>query len=341
MRTTKLYTMKKIFTLLLLVMAISAGAQQYNNEWIHYNQTYYKFKVGTAGLYRISKTVLDAAGIGNTQVEFFELWRNGEQVPFYPSVPSGVLPANGYIEFWGKPNDGKPDKDLYRDPAFQHTTATSLITDSAAYFLSVNANQSGFRIFNGTNDVASNTLPVEPYFMYTAGHYFKNKMNNGFAAVVGEYVYSSSYDKGEFWSSNNVFLGAPITATESNLYVFNGGPGSSLSFGAAGLALNPRNVKVAINNTEVKDTLMDYFNDLHTSVPFPTALIASNSAVVKFSNTGTASNDRYVVSYFEINYPRLFNFGGNSNFEFKLPADNDGYYIEISNFNGGSVAPVL
>jgi len=333
--------MKKIFTLLLLVMAISAGAQQYNNEWIHYNQTYYKFKVGTSGLYRISKTVLDAAGIGNTQVEFFELWRNGEQVPFYPSVPSGVLPANGYIEFWGKPNDGKPDKDLYRDPAFQHTTATSLITDSAAYFLSVNANQSGFRIFNGTNDVASNTLPVEPYFMYTAGHYFKNKMNNGFAAVVGEYVYSSSYDKGEFWSSNNVFLGAPITATESNLYVFNGGPGSSLSFGAAGLALNPRNVKVAINNTEVKDTLMDYFNDLHTSVPFPTALIASNSAVVKFSNTGTASNDRYVVSYFEINYPRLFNFGGNSNFEFKLPADNDGYYIEISNFNGGSVAPVL
>ena len=147
MRTTKLYTMKKIFTLLLLFAAFSAGAQQFNNEWIRFNQTYYKFRVGSNGLFRIPKSALDAAGIGNTQIEFFELWRNGEQVPFYPSVPSGVLPANGYIEFWGRINDGKPDNPMYRDPAYQHTTATSLVSDSSTYFLSVNANQSGFRIF--------------------------------------------------------------------------------------------------------------------------------------------------------------------------------------------------
>ncbi len=341
MRTTKLYTMKKIFTLLLLVMAFSAGAQQYNNEWIRFNQTYYKFKVGNNGLYRIPKTALDAAGIGTTQVEFFELWHNGEQVPFYPSVPSGALPANGYIEFWGRINDGKADNPMYRDPAYQHTTAVSLITDSSTYFLSVNANQSGFRIFDGTNDVASNTLPVEPYFMYTLGHYFKLKQNLGFAAVVGEYVYSSSYDKGEFWSSNNVFNSAPVITTENNLYVYNAGPSSTFNFGATGIALNPRTVNVSINNTVIKDTMMDYFNDIHTAVPFPTALISSNSAAVKFVNTAASTSDRYVVSYYELNYPRTFNFDNKTNFEFKLPADNDGYYIEITNFNSGSLAPVL
>jgi hypothetical protein len=93
MQTKKLLTMKKIFTLVMLLFAMNSFSQQYNNEWIRFNQTYYKFKVGTAGVYRIPKTVLDAAGIGNTAVQFFELWRNGEPVPFYPSVPSGPLPS--------------------------------------------------------------------------------------------------------------------------------------------------------------------------------------------------------------------------------------------------------
>ena len=341
MKKLKLFTMKKIFTLFLLLAGYAAVSQQYNNEWIRFNQTYYKFKVANAGVYRISKTALDAAGIGNTQVQFFELWRNGQPVPFYPSVPSGTLPSNGYIEFWGKPNDGKADKAMYRDPAYQHTDVTSLITDSSAYFLSINTNQSGFMIYDASNDVASNTLPVEPFFMYTVGNYFKNRINLGFAAVVGEYVYSSSYDKGEYWSSGNILPSGPLNSTQNNLYVFNGGPGSSLRFGASGIALNPRTVKVSVNATEIKDTLMDYFNDVHTSVPFPTSLISSNSAAIKFTNGSPVSSDRFVVSYYELTYPREFDFDGKSNFEFKLPADNDGYYLEITNFNNGTVAPVL
>lgn len=341
MRSTKLFTMKKIFTLIFLLAACTSMAQQYNNEWIRFNQTYYKFKVGTAGVYRITKSALDAAGIGNTQVQFFELWRNGQAIPFYPSVSSGTLPANGYIEFWGKPNDGKPDGPMYRDPAFQHTDASSLVTDSSSYFLSINTNQSGFMIFDASNDVSSNTLPVEPYFMHKVGTYFKSRMNQGFAAVVGEYVYSSSYDKGEFWSSGTFGPAGPLLSTINNLYVYNAGPSSVLKFGAVGNALNPRTVKVAINGTQVIDTLMDYFNDVHGSISFPTALISSNTAAVRFTNGATINTDRIVVSHYELNYPRLFDFDGKKNFEFVLPADNDGYYLEITNFNNGSTAPVL
>jgi len=341
MQTKKLLTMKKIFTLVMLLFAMNSFSQQYNNEWIRFNQTYYKFKVGTAGVYRIPKTVLDAAGIGNTAVQFFELWRNGEPVPFYPSVPSGPLPSDGYIEFWGRPNDGKPDLPMYRDPAYQHTTATSLLNDSSTYFLSVNTNQSGFIIFDGNNDVASNTLAVEPYFMHTAGRYFQNRMNLGFAAVVGEYVYSSSYDKGEYWSSTPFGPAAPLTNTFSNMQVFAGGPASTFRFGASGNALNPRSVKVAINGTDVIDTVMDYFNDVNTSVSFSTGLISSGAATIRFTNGSPIGSDRMVVSYCEITYPHLFNFEGKKNFEFTLPADNDGYYLEITNFNYGAVAPVL
>lgn len=340
MRMKKLLTMKRILLAILMLIAVN-GMAQFNNEWIRHTQTYYKFKVGKTGLFRIPKTALDAAGIGNTQVQFFELWRNGKAVPFYPSVSSGVLPSNGYIEFWAKLNDGIPDKPMYRDPNYQHNTTHSLIQDSATYFLSVNTNQSGFVFFDGMNDIASNTLPVEPYFMHKVGNYYKNRMNPGFAAVVGEYVYSSSYDKGEFWSSGLIGPSAPLNTTINNLNVYASGPATTLKFGAAGNALNPRTVRVAVNNTLVSDTIMDYFNDVNASITIPTALINTGVAAMRFTNNSTVGTDRMVVSYFELLYPRQFNFENKTNFEFTLPADDDGYYLEITNFNYGTQAPVL
>lgn len=326
---------------MLLVAGYTVAAQQYNNEWINYNQTYYKFKVGKTGIFRIPKTVLDGVGIGNTPVENFELWRNGERVAFYPSVPNGPLPADGYLEFWATINDGKPDKAMYRDPAFQHTDHNSLITDTASYFLSVNTNQSGLRYVNVTNDVAGNTLPAEPYFMYTAGNYFKNTVNQGFAAVVGEYVYSSSYDKGEFTSSGSITPASPLSSNMSNLHPYTGGPDATFRFGAVGNALNPRTVKVKVNGVDLIDTLMDYFNDVHTSLTVPAATLSPATVTVQFNNTSQIATDRMVVSYYEWTYPRLFNFGGATNFEFTLPARPEGYYLEIVNFNLGTLAPIL
>ena len=73
--------MKRILLLLLIAFSLSAGAQVYNNEWIDYNKTYYKFKVATAGLYRISQTALASIGLENTNADYFQLWRNGKQIP--------------------------------------------------------------------------------------------------------------------------------------------------------------------------------------------------------------------------------------------------------------------
>ncbi len=334
--------MKRILLLLMMLGFLSTHAQKFNNEWIRPGQTYYKFKVAKSGLFRISKTALDAAGIGSTDVGFFELWKNGERVPFFTSVENGTLPANGYIEFWGEPNDGKADKALYRKPEYQHTERTSLLTDTAVYFLSVNTNRSGFSIFDFGNDVASNTNPVEKYFMHTVGRYFKNTINNGYAVVVGEYLYSSSYDKGEYWSSQeftpaNSLKPGPI----ANLFVDSSGATSTLRIGASGNALNTRSVQVTLNNTKLIDTIMDYFNDLHTSVEFPTSMIFNNSANVQVANASSTSTDRMVVSYYEISYPRRFNFGGEKNFKFSLPGKNEGYYLEITNFSAGAATPVL
>src|SRR5690349_20577636 len=109
--------MKKILFALLLTWSFVAKAQVYNNEWIDYSKTYYQFTVGENGLYRIPQSVLDSAGLGSITAHDFQLWRNGQQVPIYTSVNSGVFSSSDYIEFWGRMNDGEPDNELFRNPS--------------------------------------------------------------------------------------------------------------------------------------------------------------------------------------------------------------------------------
>src|SRR5947207_7438490 len=165
--------MKRSLLILFICSGFIAKAQPYNNEWIDYSKTYYKFKVGSNGLYRISQATLNSIGLGSTSAQNFQLWRNGEEISLYTSVASGPLGASDYIEFWGNMNDGKPDKQLYRDPNQQLNDRWSLQTDTAAYFLTVNSSTLNKRYSVTANNVAGNILPVEPYFMHTLGNYFK------------------------------------------------------------------------------------------------------------------------------------------------------------------------
>ena len=145
--------MRKYFLILMsCFICYNAVAQQYYNEWIDYSKTYYKFKIATTGLYRINQNNLPAA-LQIVPAEQFQLWRNGKEIAVYTSVATGVLPANGYIEFWGEKNDGLPDRNLYKDPNNQLSTDLSLETDTAAYFLTINAGNN-LRITDDANNVS-------------------------------------------------------------------------------------------------------------------------------------------------------------------------------------------
>ncbi|MCH5600628.1 hypothetical protein [Niabella ginsengisoli] len=176
---------------------LSAAAQQFNNEWIDYSKTYYKFKVGSNGLYRIPQSVLAAANLSNTNVAAFQLWRNGQEIPIYTSSQTGTLPAAGYIEFWGEANDGKPDQILYRNPNDQINNSKSLFTDSAAYFLTVNLNGGNKRLTPAENNIPTG-VAAEPYFMHKEGIYLNETIHLGpYSGAVSEAAYSASYEVGE------------------------------------------------------------------------------------------------------------------------------------------------
>jgi hypothetical protein len=179
--------------------------------------------------------------------------------------------------------------------------------------------------------------------MHTLGNYFRNRINPGWAALVqNSYVYSSAYDKGEGWTSNNIDSGVTLSLAHNNLHVYASGPAPTFRINASGNAINARSFRVKINGTTIVQQTMDYFEYLKYQTPFDLSVISPGNATVNITNeTTSVATDRMVVAQYEINYPRQFDFDNAKNFAFELPANINGNYVEISNFNYGSTAPVL
>ncbi len=335
--------MKRFLLSLLLFTGLLAQAQPFNNEWINYSNTYYKFNVWVTGVYRINQSTLSSLGLGSTPAEQFQLWRNGEQVPLYTSVQTGPFGGGDYIEFWGEMNDGKPDKALFRDPDYQLVDKWSAQNDTAVFFLTVNAAGSNLRLNPTTNDIAGNTLLPEPYFMYTNVTTYGEIFNPGYAAVVGSNVYSSAYDIGEAFTSSNLGTGGTRSVILSNLALYTGpgAPDATFKVNAAGNALNPRQLVVKLNGDTIVNRTMDFFDYAKAVAPVTLAQISSGTANIAIINGCTFPNDRLVIAKNELIYPRQFNFGNSRNFYFELPANTSGNYLEISNFNYNAVPPVL
>lgn len=335
--------MKKLLIPILLLLASSVHAQL-NNSWIDYNKTYYKFYVGKDTLCRIPQSTLAAVGLGSVNADQFQLWRNGQQVRIFTSVTGTALGAGDYIEFWGEMNDGKADKQLYKDPNYQYADRYSLETDTVAYFLTVNPAGGNLRYVNTANPSPSAATP-DAYFMRKVDIYYKQQINRGTAKVVGEYVYSSAYDDGEGWTSFDVAPCCDFTQEIFNLNVYTAGPANSLSVrvNAFGNADNARNLRVKIFGNVIYDSPMPYFMGTRVDLNnLPLTLLQNpNYVPVYVNNNSSITNDRIVVPYLGITYPATFNFNNQKNFYFELAASATGNYLVIDNVNYGAVAPIL
>ncbi|MEO8712369.1 MAG: C25 family cysteine peptidase, partial [Parafilimonas sp.] len=330
--------MRKYFLILIsCIVCFNAVAQQYYNEWIDYSKTYYKFKIATTGLYRINKTNLPVA-VQNIPAEQFQLWRNGKEIAVYTSVVSGTLPADGYIEFYGQKNDGLPDKNLYKDPNNQLSTDLSLETDTVAYFLTTNKGNN-LRITDGVNDVANNNLPPDQSFIYHYRYDFQNMLNRGRAVYYGTNVYSSTYDIGEWWSSNEINPNSPLTINAGNLYAANTGT-PQLNVSVAGNSVvngANRKIIISVNGSEViNSNAILNMNAGVLSSNVNNNLINSASTSFTIADNNLLTDDRIVAGFIDLSYARQFIFDGTSKFSFSLSATTVGNYLKITNFGSSN-----
>ena len=326
-------TLKRFLIFLLLTNCVLAGySQSLRNEWIDYSKTYYKFKLNTTGIYRITQAQLNTLGIGGVPASQYKLWRNGVEVPLY----TASLAGNGYIEFFGEQNDGKPDTDLYLNASYQQRDDRSLETDWATYFLTVSAGANA-RLEPVTTDL-SNPGTALPYFNYKKEVLFGDQLAKGRAAYISSfYIYSSSYDVGEGFRSNatdnyNADLSAlKVYKADQNLKM-------DFSLAASGSFVGKRNIVTSLKDSLVAaQDVFDYNAYTNTVQNLSTSVVENDHVNLKITSTGGS----FFIAKYSLTYPRLFDFDNQTNFRFDLPANGAGNYLEISNFNHSGGTPVL
>jgi len=329
-------------------------AQAYNNEWIDYSKTYYKFKIGPfgfdgqgwpvkKGIVRIPRATLAAAGLGAVPAGQLQLWRDGQEIPVYVSCGAGVPGPNDFIEFWGEIEDGTADNALYTNPASQASDYWSLETDSSTYFITVNSRGNNKRLTFAANETAPAGMQPQANFMYTTGRYYRSQINGGLGAKYGQDImYSASYEAGEGFTSPAVNPLTPLYWAQGGLFADVTGAPATVSFCLAGNAFASRTASVFFNNQLLGQYPANYFNIVNRSTGnINPSLLASDSLLVTFTDASQTNDDNFVVASAQLTYARKFNFGGKPSFEFTLDSSASGRYIKISNFSAGSGLPVL
>jgi len=325
--------------MLIATCFVSAFSQSYRNEWIDYSKTYYKFKLATTGIYRITKTQLDALGIGTADASAYKLWRNGVEIPLRTPVATGVLGASDYLEFFGERNDGKPDTEMYPDSNYQTNKAYSLETDSASYFLTTNAGANA-RLANTTYSLSGAGSPL-PYFMHTLQGSYNDMLWGGNAAYTsGEYVRSATYDQGEGWVKNKTNY---LEIALDDLKSYSAGPNMTLKTSGSGAFVGgrPVNIYLGAGTPAVDSTYNSGFDAFNLSVSVPVSRLQSDGTRYYLYTKGGDEFSQVFVGQYSLTYPHIFDFENKSLFDFTIGASAAGNYLEISNFNTGGVDPIL
>ena len=332
------------------LFSFSLRAQPYGNEWIQYNQTYYRIPVSSEGFYRIPFSSL-LSFIPNLSVVnpgLFALYRNGEQVPLFFSGGSSFT-SGDYFEFYGYPNDGEADRDLYYQPAYQPHTFYSLFTDTAIYYLTINGNTNNRRIVNFPNDL-SNPPVKEPSYRHISRVLSNNAVFNGRSYYVGtDPLYKPVFDEGEGFCGGTYFGSVSDGSNQSTALSisvptpFSAGGNALLRTVYANNSPEDHRVQIRSNGILVYTDTQSNFALKKVDIPLSATSVGTPATSVVFTAVDNAISKRQnALFYTEIEYSRQFNFENRTVFAFQVSADGSNEkYLEINNFNAGGAPPVL
>jgi hypothetical protein len=344
--------LKNIITILLFcATALSLKAQQYGNEWINYNQFYYKFALVKDSVYRLSLSQLFAAGLPATvQGDNLQIFHDGVEIPIYVSQ-SSTLNTNDYIDFYGEKAKGNLDARLYKNPNLQLNPNLNLVSDTSFYFVTFNSSTANKRFAPRAN-IISNPPLKEDYFWDRIRIDYRSEFVTGFSDPIGGqsigstyYNLNSSQYEEEGYVRKTTTNVDSISLNCSNPFKVAGGPFGVLKTTVVGKSfITSHRIKLHANGTEIADSSFSSFDFRKFNIAIPmTSLTATNKMNIRYTplNGTPAVIDRYGVSFIDFYYPRLFNFNNQKSFLFELNPKIGDYYIEINNFDYGSVAPRL
>ena len=308
-------------------------AQNLGNEWVDYNQQYFKLKITQKGIYQLSFSDLKTAGFPtNINPEKIQLFRFGqEQAIFIKGEKDKRLDETDFIEFYAEGNNGELDSLLYSPTLSQPHQYYSLFSDTASYFLTYHVdNQLGkrMRVYQKAN---TQNIKPELFHLEESLQLFTSSYAQGQPDPVGVSLYSgvlnSNYDYGRGWTgeilNRNVFINfdfdlrniIKLEAQKLQIEVhFNGrSAGEHLIENWVGNNLNQR----LLDTT----TLNNYYTKkINKIVNFQD--ITNDTFRLSTRSVGSQI-DQYSVSYIKLTYPQNFDMQDVLEKIFYLPKNNN------------------
>ncbi|MEA3446920.1 MAG: C25 family cysteine peptidase [Bacteroidota bacterium] len=314
-------------------------AQEYGNEWINYDQEYYRISVTEDGIYRLPYQELVNSGFpaGSIDPRWIQLFYQGEEQAIYiqGEGTNGIFDPNGYIEFYGKRNRGYKDTIMFDEPGNCINPDHSLFADTAAYYLTYNNSFNNRRMSYETDD------DFVAYSSYLSPWCIKHLREN----YTSRYYPASSkslYSRSEGWLDN-----ATITLETSRSKTLNlsglasSGANVEIELAVAGtpnieiVSYVPHHLKVNFLGETRIDELYTGYDFIRKTFSFPPGDVTENITFT-FSSHDTQApqyNDNNKVSYIDITYPHTYNFPTSNTYEFYLkPGSGDKDLLEITGF---------
>ncbi|HNQ66763.1 MAG TPA: C25 family cysteine peptidase [Bacteroidales bacterium] len=335
----------KLYIFILLLLIIISGkysiAQSYANEWINYNQQYFKIHISEDGVYRIPYATLLSSGIpvGSLDPRNIQIFHNGEEQYIYihGENSSGIWDPGSYIEFYGKRNRGDLDLDFYDNPANQVNPDYSFYNDTSVYFLTWNFSTSNRRMTNHNNTEYSQYIP------YAQGYCYKNIRVN-YTGAYYEGSIRSLFTEGEGWFDAQVIVvDAPCSKTINVPNYFSGTANTYFEITVAGVPANqvmssvPHHLKVEFLGQVRIDRTYSGYQFVKENITLPSSSLTNPVQFTFTANDAIQPEvpDRNAVSYINIKYPHTWDFENLNYFDFYLPINysSEKDYIEITNFN--------
>ncbi|HHH50401.1 MAG TPA: hypothetical protein ENK52_05430, partial [Saprospiraceae bacterium] len=310
----------------------------YGNEWINYNQSYYKITIVEEGVYRLTQNDLATAGVFNSSTipkgQDFQLFYQGKEVPIYVTNV-GTWGNNDYLEFYAQINKGEIDQYLYEEKNQQLNLDYNLFTDTASYFLTWNTSVEKKRIIAIDNDL--NNLPdSETHCLVSLKENYHNYYSRGKKYVSSD-GWASRFDLVEGWSKNTFATNQNITLKLQNLYSDNSTSKLNVRFFSE---KGDHEITIKANGAVIKNDSYQNWAVKSYDIEISTNQLQAGNNTIQIEGSANEDDKFRLVSY-HLQYPHNFDFENKEIFQFDLPQDGNRRYLEISNFKHGGLAPIL
>ena len=307
---------RSLVSLLFIAFSVTHSIAQnlpVGNEWINFQQTYFKIPVAQNGLYRITTDELQRAGVpvsavNPTTIQLFQ--RGIEQAIYVEGEADNRFDAGDFLEFYGRGNDGTQDSLIYRPVSAQPHKYYSLFSDTTAYFLTWRLDGKPGKRMAAYTDTDETGLTPEAWHWEEELRVFTDTYP-GWAAGIPPKIEYSHFEAGEGYTGviqqKDKFYDNTFTTNNA----FRTGPAPQLDVLLVGREYINHAVDCQIGASANSRRLLDSVRFVaYDNARITRELLWSDVGsdgrllVSTISHADNQTNDPYSVSYIRVRYPQ-------------------------------------